>query len=349
LVHAGLHWFHSRSFLRAAVAGAGALAALLRVSGAGAYCPEVAKAPPPNYDPVAQGCFVNDPSSGRPLPTLFWKNPCVGYSIQRSASAQVSLVDATRVAAQAFSAWSSAACANGSPSITAVALSPVDCSDVPSQEHNNVIIFRDNGWPYADKANTLGYTTLTVNTCTGEIYGADIEINTSDYKISASGQAPDGGYDLATILTHEAGHFLGLAHSAESSAIMYAAYHPGAAALTLDDVGGICSIYPAEGTRMTSIGAVPATSVCDPSPRLGFLSVCGSRAGSTSGCGTAADAGDGGAAGDDGGSAVDGGNPCPSQSSCAVAPRGGSRGRALAALGLVALAALASRARRGVT
>ncbi|HXN33175.1 MAG TPA: matrixin family metalloprotease, partial [Polyangiaceae bacterium] len=250
------------------------LSALLWGDPARAYCPEVTKAPPPNYDPTVQGCFSNDPITGRPLPTLFWSNPCVGYSIQRSASSQVSLADATRVAAQAFSAWSSAACANGSPSITAVALAPVDCADVPSQEHNSVIIFRDNGWPYADSANTLGYTTLTVNTCTGEIYGADIEINSSDYQLSASGPVPAGGYDLASILTHEAGHFLGLAHSAEKSAVMFASYHAGSTALTLDDIGGICSIYSGDGTRNTSLGPVASTSVCDPSPRLGFLTEC---------------------------------------------------------------------------
>ena len=325
----------------------GALVAVLWGNRGYAYCPEVTKAPPPGYDPTALGCFANDPDTGLPLPTLFWANQCVGYSIQSSASSQVSLADATRVAEQAFSAWSSASCANGSPSITAVAISPVDCDEVPSQEHNNVIIFRDNGWPYADSANTLGYTTLTVNTCTGEIYGADIEINSSDYKISASGPAPDGGYDLASILTHEAGHFLGLAHSPDKTAVMYASYHAGSTVLTLDDVGGICSTYPAAGTRMTSYGSMQSSNVCDPSPRLGFLTQCGSRAGSTASCGPPADAGSGdGGAVDDGDAGQDGPDPCTAQASCDVSSGRASKQSGFAAFGLLALAALASRARR---
>lgn len=347
MVQSGLKHFFPQPFVGRAMACGAVLAAVLFGGQADAYCPEVTKAPPPNYDPAAQGCFTNDPSSGGVLPTLFWKNQCVGYSLQRSASSQISLVDATRVAAQAFSAWSSASCANGSPSIMAVALAPVDCADVPSQEHNNVIIFRDSDWPYADSANTLGYTTLTVNTCTGEIYGADIEINSADYRISASGQAPDGGYDLASILTHEAGHFLGLAHSADRSAVMFASYHPGSAVLTLDDIGGICSTYPPDGTRVTSEGSVASASVCDPSPRLGFLNACGSRAGSVSSCGPVDGGSDGSGAGNDGGTAGGGAVPCASQASCAVTScRGKGKGRLPPAFGFVVLAAFAYRARR---
>ncbi len=92
---------------------------------------------------------------------------------------------------------------------------------------------------------------------------------------AADASVPNGYYDLASILTHEAGHFLGLAHSAETSAVMYAHYHPGQNVLTPDDVGGICSIYPPDLTRNTAGGAIGSV-LCNATPPLGFLSTCGS-------------------------------------------------------------------------
>ena len=62
------------------------------------------------------------------------------------------------------------------------------------------IIFRDGTWPYNDSSNTLGITRLTVNTVTGEIYGADIEVNAT--KILATFDltgAPHGLYDVEGI------------------------------------------------------------------------------------------------------------------------------------------------------
>lgn len=290
----------SRSSRRgAAVAAFGALAVLLGATQARAFCREVTVAAPAGYNPVEQGCFSNNPDGGGALPPLFWRNQCVGYSLQRNASNQVSLATAELVAAQAFTAWSGVSCpGGGSPSITTSELPPVDCDVVPSQGHNNVIMFRDDGWPYDDSANALGYTTLTVcirppcfgdpDALPGEILGADTEINSSNYLIVTSG-VPDGGaYDLATILTHEAGHFLGLAHSQEATAVMYAFYHPGSTVLQPDDVAGICAIYPPDGSRSTENGLASATS-CDPTPLLGFEDECGSMDASAPGTGAEAD------------------------------------------------------------
>ena len=53
-----------------------------------------------------------------------------------------------------------------------------------------------------------------------------------------------GAYDLQAILTHETGHFLGLAHATEATSVMYAFYRQGAIDLTEDDAAGLCSIYP---------------------------------------------------------------------------------------------------------
>jgi hypothetical protein len=321
------------------VAVLGALGAMLWAGHARAFCREVTMSPPSTWDPVMQGCF----GDGMGLPTLYWRNQCAGYSIQKDASKQVPLADATRVAAQAFAAWTGASCPNGgSPSIFPSPLPPVSCNTTPSQEHNNPIIFRDSLWPHGDRSNTLGYTTLTVDLTTGEIFGADIEINTHDYTIVASGTPMNGAYDLASVLTHEAGHFLGLAHSGDKSAIMYAFYMPGSAALTPDDVSGICSLYPADGSRSTQNGtASVAATTCSPTPQ-GFRDDCGSLDSGVSsvGSGSPPSPGDGGA---------DGGDPRCSYNllSCAVghaSPSGGAGASVVG--GSMMLAAIVRRARR---
>jgi hypothetical protein len=237
------------------------------------YCRAVAESAPAGYDPAVTGqCF------GVGLDVLYWKNLCVGYSLQRQASPlrHITLDQATQVADEAFAAWSRVACSSGdAPSVKAVDEGPADCSVVgyeANDANQHVLIFRDDAWPYDDSSNTLAYTTITYDKTDGEIFDADTEINSHDYSLTVDGSPPEGSYDLLTVITHEAGHFLGLAHSVDTSAIMYAHYHTGAG-LTEDDEEGICTIYPPSGVRPTSEGSVVGSS-CDPTPRNGFSPQC---------------------------------------------------------------------------
>jgi hypothetical protein len=244
-------------------------------SNAQAFCREVTASPPAGYDPVSEGCFGAQATG---IYEVYWENLCVGYSLQREASKQVTLDQATRVAAQAFAAWSGASCGAGGPSITAVDEGPVDCALVQysdDQPNQHVIIFRDDAWPYDDSSNTLGLTTVTFDVTDGEIFDADMEINSHDYTLTVDGigDGDGGGYDLLGIMTHEAGHFLGLAHSTDMSAMMFAHYQSGATTLTGDDVAGICSIDAPDGTRTTSQGTMVGEA-CDPTPRHGFTTAC---------------------------------------------------------------------------
>lgn len=240
---------------------------------ASAFCRTVTERPPPDYDPQT-GCFTGSPDAK----LLYWKNICVGYSVQRGASSQVTLEQATNIAALAFAAWSAVACdASNGPSIDAVDLGPVDCGMVEYNKNGpnqNVIVFRDDMWPYNDPNNTLGLTTVTFDTRTGEIYDADMEIN-STVPLLVDGIGPAGGYDLASIVTHEAGHFLGLAHSGDGAAVMFARYHAGSTVPTPDDASGLCSIYASDGSRSTTAGIV-TPGPCDSTARHGFSTECGS-------------------------------------------------------------------------
>jgi hypothetical protein len=264
---------------RLTIALAIASSAWLSAPAARAFCREITQTTPLGYDPAVSGCYAGDGTTAFPV---YWANACVSYSLQQDASSQIGLAEAKTVAALAFSKWSAASCGTGSPSITASEIEPpgedgVACSEIQYNKYGpnqNVIIFRDDGWPDSgDSVNTLGLTTVTYDTTDGEIYDADIEINSHDYTLSALPPAPSGGYDLLSILTHEAGHFFGLAHSADPSAIMYAFYHANDMSLTADDVSGICSIYPPDGTRATANGPLTSDACCAV-PRHGFDSVC---------------------------------------------------------------------------
>lgn len=362
-----------RPWVAIAAAWLCAIGAMLWVGSAAAYCREVSVGPPGNYDPAVRGCFgvaadgglitakkaedgglltgpdgrlvTTSADAGVTLFPLFWRNQCFSYSFQRKGSKYIAASDAARVAARAFDTWSHAACPGGSPNIVADPYPVVDCDDLPSQAHNNVIIFRDDAWPYDDAENAIGYTTLTVSTRTGEIFGADIEINTFGFTIVAdlSAVADDAGdvdagdnvLDLGTILTHETGHFLGLAHSANPSAVMFAHYMPGTTNLTPDDVAGICSIYPADGTRVTGEGPILA-GTCNPAPPLGFLTTCGSLDSGVLGMAAV-----GSGASPNPSSAT---TPCPPTCAMGRAPGGGGSG--IGGLGVFALVALSVLGRR---
>ena len=212
---------------------------------------------------------------------LYWTGRCVGFSVQEDASAKVPWEVADSIAVEAFDTWSRAVCDGGQgPSIEGVDLGPVECA---AREYNqsggnaNLLVFRDDLWPYAGQWNTLALTTVTYNLDTGEIYDADLEINSANVDLTWSDT--DVGYDLPSIVTHEVGHVLGLAHASGADATMYSDYQRTSTTLrdlAPDDIAGICAIYPPGPPR----SSLP----CDPTPRHGFKSDCGPGPAEEEGC-----------------------------------------------------------------
>ncbi len=158
----------------------------------------------------------------------------MSYDIQEDASRQIPYETAVPLFATAFSKWTGVTCSDsstgsGSVSIAVSNLGPVACDQVQyssDQGNQHVIIFHDDTWPYDDPNNTLGLTTITFDPDTGEIYDADMEIN-STQPLTISGPLASDGYDFLSIITHETGHFFGMAHSNDDSATMFAHYAPG--------------------------------------------------------------------------------------------------------------------------
>jgi len=214
-------------------------------------------------------CFP-DTMTGCPVGgvPIAWAAPCVSYSVYREGSPSISHDQLTQATEAAFRAWRETTCpvVSKPPSISvANAFGPAWCDRVEynwGQANANIVIVRD---PWEDDKNLFALTTVSVNRETGEIYDVDIEINGTQ-PLSVGPVVP-GRYDLQSILTHEAGHFLGLAHSTTARATMSATQMPGVddfTTLDTDDIAGICTIYPPERSA-------PA---CDPTPLGGFSPEC---------------------------------------------------------------------------
>jgi Matrixin len=213
-------------------------------------------------------CTPAEPDDcGKPL---YWSQPCIGFDVQKSASNQVDYDLADQILRTSLGAWESAACAGGNPSIKVADLGRVDCTSIEYNQHAgnaNILIFRDAKWPHTDDntTDTIALTTVTYDTDNGEIFDADIEVNTANFTFSTDEMG--SATDLQSVLTHESGHFLGLAHSTVADATMYAFYSGGTSLRTLssDDVAAICDIYPPG--RKTE-------GKCDYLPRHGFAPEC---------------------------------------------------------------------------
>jgi hypothetical protein len=199
---------------------------------------------------------------------IYWTKPRITYSVQVDASVQVPFETIRGVLRTAFETWTSADCGGASPRIEIVEAEPAACR---RQEYNrdrgnaNVVLFHDDVWPYGEDDGRLALTTVSYDTETGEIYDADIELNAA-HAIFTTGEDLVQ-VDLLSIVTHEAGHFLGLAHSSHAEASMIAGYPPNSITLRdlcEDDRAAICAAHP----------PAPITKGCDPTPRHGFSALC---------------------------------------------------------------------------
>lgn len=240
-----------------------ALAPLLLAADASAYCRSTTCPPNPEIGVQGAQCEPHEETDcGTPLR---WERDCVGFTVQEDASKEIDLSTARKTLALAFKTWEAADCGAGTIGIHAVDMGTVECDKVeyePRAGNANILIFRDKEWQ-ENGYDKLALTTVNFDKQTGEIWNADIEVNTHDYDFQ---QGLNGGEnDLQGVLTHEAGHFLGMAHTSDPEATMFSVYHDGMADLSEDDVIGICAAYPPKKIDKNH---------CNPIPRHGFSSLC---------------------------------------------------------------------------
>lgn len=247
-------------------------AALLWPASAAAYCRTTTCTPGVNceYDP-STGCAI----TGLPLE---WKSSCISFGVQQDASPlrNIDYDSAHTIIESAYAAWLAASCKGGLPSIDIADFGPIACGVAQYNKvgpNANVWMFRDDDWDdgsgvaTASKtpSGTLAITIITFNPETGEIFDADVEVNSQQVPLTTGDEGVQ--FDLASIVTHEAGHFLGLSHSREPEAAMRERYAPGTRTLrqlSEDDQAGMCAIYPPDRE-------LPPGNC---TPRHGFSSSC---------------------------------------------------------------------------
>ncbi|MBM4361417.1 MAG: matrixin family metalloprotease, partial [Deltaproteobacteria bacterium] len=247
------------------------LALAVGAADAAAFCRTMTCDPRTERCEAERGCIT----SGVPVA---WADECVSFGTQAAGSKRrkISFAQADSVFRRAFQAWATADCGGGRrPSFRVYdlvdAYGPIQC-DEPEynrvEPNANVWMFRDDKWSHAEDEGTLAVTMVEFDRRTGALLDADVEFNSLANEFTLGDT--NVKVDLLSVATHEAGHFLGLDHSNDDDATMYATYPPGnldIRTLHRDDIAGICAAYPPERK----------TPPCDgPHPPHGFSTYCGS-------------------------------------------------------------------------
>jgi hypothetical protein len=185
--------------------------------------------------------------------TLKWQRSPVRWFAKDRGTRGVSASDFQAVLARAFATWEAVPTASIAFQFGGfVGAEPFDDDGV------SVVGFQDQ--PAMDRV--LGATGFLIDTFTGEIIESDIFFNSSLPWSTASAGDP-AAFDLESVALHEAGHFLGLGHSAlgeteprsdggrrvlASGAVMFPiAFGRGNTLdreLQPDDIAGVSDLYP---------------------------------------------------------------------------------------------------------
>jgi Matrixin len=191
-----------------------------------------------NDPPCGERAGVNCPNLGTPL---FWPSMPVRYFIN-SDSSGLSFNTVKGAVDPAFSSWQAASEGGISFEFGGQTHAGAD-----GQDGQNTILWRR----LTDSRDVFGQTIITFFTDTGEIIDADTELNAS----FRWGVLPPGVddpsnpvVDVQSVVTHEAGHVLGLDHenTLGPQVVMFFSETTGDSMrrmLTADDVAGVRAIY----------------------------------------------------------------------------------------------------------
>jgi hypothetical protein len=202
---------------------------------------------------------------------LRWERQCIGFTVGSSDPDVRDAVD------RAFATWTEVDC-GGQPvglsvhqtEDTAVCTLAEFNTDAPNM--NAILVV--SGWAdHAELPIDAFAVTVVSNLPSGEIVDADLLLNPSLGNLTICGDDctdPHDDIDIQNVVTHEAGHFLGLAHSDVEGAAMSPTAPVGQTSkrhIADDDVAGLCAIYGDLGPASCRPG--------DFVPRHGFSVNCG--------------------------------------------------------------------------
>ncbi len=192
---------------------------------------------------------------------LSWRTGCMAYAVDHRGGIDISASELEGALDNSFRAWMNVTCDGLSPGFDVRGYTErAVCQDAEfrGDDGNVNVVAMVNDWDERDyDSEAFAITTVWHNTRSGEILDVDILINEQlgPYAICpATGCPPalprDQVVDLENVLTHEVGHFFGIAHSDVPNATMYFQAGRGETikrTLAADDEEALCTIY-APGT-----------------------------------------------------------------------------------------------------
>jgi len=222
----------------------------------------------------ANGCT----ETGLPL---VWTRRCISYSLYIGGSENLNNNDLRPIIAAAFAEWTNVRCDG--------VLVDFDVRETQEEilcdravyngdsgNANGIMFVRD--WVARDHDPEAFALTSVWHNGKGVIRDGDMEINDTRNQGVCPSVGPCTFADVGNVVTHEAGHFFGMAHSQDENATMFASAKVGEIMkrdLAPDDEEGLCTAYP-PGTL---------TGTCetgaDFSPSGGFEATCAAEGGCT--------------------------------------------------------------------
>lgn len=245
--------------------------ALLLARDAAAYCRST------SCNPTIEKCVIDGngcPRSGAPLT---WKSLPLTYRFHASTLEKIDDNRAREAVRRAFDTWSNVSCDGKRTSLRfeegQEITGRMPKGKGPAKD-NFGVYFREDTWPFDDANETLALTNQSYGQVTGNIDYSDIAVNLTKREFALADD--ETGIDLQAVVTHEVGHYIGLAHSRVASSIMIERYCESdnrckgsidaARALGDDDVAAVCTLYPPGGSSAVTYED-PAATACATSPR----------------------------------------------------------------------------------
>lgn len=205
-------------------------------------------------------CERNEEGCIRTGPGLRWRSLPIAYRFSAAGTEKMDEKAAREIVRKAFANWTSVECDG-----VRTSLSFIERVDSRREGEPFTIHFRDDSWGHDDGDESLALTNQRYGKLTGFIEYADIEVNTAEARFALGPK--DDGIDLETVLTHEIGHYIGLAHSNVPGSIMGPRYcqdgsQCGEAHLSDDDVEAVCMLYPPPEATETLAPPPPVEAGC---------------------------------------------------------------------------------------
>jgi hypothetical protein len=209
-------------------------------------------------EPDLETCARDDRGCVTTGVQLRWSKLPVIYRVSARGSTAFGRDEARTKIAAAFDVWTKAVCSDGRKTSLSVVEGDAMAEDKPLGQKRGPepfgIYFRDGAWPYPSATTTLAITNQEYGKESGRIIYSDIEVNSAKTSLAI----------LELVVVHEAGHYLGLAHSQVPGSIMGAEYNStGGGAPIADDLSGICELFPPDGLPDEEDEGCQVTSTAD--------------------------------------------------------------------------------------